>query len=307
VFYNDTIQAVCLSGDNSDFIQILGQDRCLVELEANAGIGKGKNSSVFRATDPAGEDDDYVVKFCKYHNKVRGATAEGKRKRFVREIDAVQRAKALGCDGYLLSVLEDSYYRLVNDDVVKYYVMEKAECDLGRFLADTVLSLQQKLFLFFSIMRAMRALHAANLYHRDIKPDNIFRVSGEWKFGDLGFAEFREDDFKFDGPNEKIGPAGLMSPEATNKLLANRRHPLFASDLTIDEKSDIYQLGNVFWFIMQGDIPAGQLTPDDCRGGCDNLYNAVLCPMLQNAKARRPSITDLLHICEPIFKEHGVT
>jgi hypothetical protein len=52
--YDESMRVLCLSRDDSDFIQILGQDRCLVELESDAGTGKGKNSSVFRAIDPEG-------------------------------------------------------------------------------------------------------------------------------------------------------------------------------------------------------------------------------------------------------------
>ena len=290
----------------NDFMTIQGKDRFLAELGDGTGTGKGKNSSVFRAIDPHNEEDDLIVKFCSYHSQIRSDEAEEKRKRFMREIDAVKQAVSLNCGKYLVDIVEDGYLRLSKDTAIRYYVMEEAECDLGTYLKKTELSTQQKLLLYSSIMRAMQALHDINLYHRDLKPDNIFQMSGEWKLADLGFASFREDDFKFDGKNQKIGPAGLMSPEATNKLLADRDYANFNGDCEIDAKSDVYQLGNIFWFIMQGDIPTGQLFLDDYRGDDPEVYEKILCPMLQHAKSRRPSILDLFQNCKPIFKRHGV-
>jgi serine/threonine protein kinase len=309
VFYDEVNNGLRLHGaadSNKNFLSISGKDRFLVELGTGAGTGKGKNSSVYRAVDPNGDDEDLIIKFCQYHNLIRGTLAEEKRRRFIREIDAVKLATSLKCDKYLIGVVNDGYYPLSPDCAIPYYVMEEADFDLGDYLEKTELSVQQKLLLFFKIMKAMQALHSINLYHRDLKPDNIFSVDGEWKLGDLGFASFRDDDLMFDGFNQKIGPAGLMSPEATNKLLANRNYPNFGGDCDIDAKSDVYQLGNIFWFIMQGDIPTGQLLMDDYRGEDPEVYEKILYPMLQHAKSRRPSILDVLQHCEPIFKRHGV-
>ena len=50
-----------------------------------------------------------------------------------------------------------------------------------------------------------------------------------------------------------------MSPEATNKGLGLRNKASFAFDCAIDDKSDIFQLGQVFWLVVQDEVPTGHL------------------------------------------------
>jgi serine/threonine protein kinase len=178
--------------------------------------------------------------------------------------------------------------------------MESAENDLGKYLEDNRLTLQQKILLCADILNALKALHELGIYHRDLKPDNIFFVGDQWKIGDLGFIAFRDDDFDLDGRKERIGPTGLMSPEATNKAFANTENKEFEIDCIINEKSDIFQIGKLFWYILQGDLPTGQVIIDDFKVGDAEIFYNVIFPMLQNAKGRRPNIDELKMQLTPI-------
>lgn len=307
--YDEERQILILDGPSSDkdYIRIQEKDWALVELNSAVGTGKGKNSSVFRAVDPDGEEDDMIVKFCRFHNGVKGEEAHKKRLRFLREIDALRFALGRTQGDYIVQIMGDGYFQLDSQHSVRYYAMEEADCDLSDYLVQNPLHLQQKLLLCYSIMQGLEALHELDIYHRDLKPENILFVGSQWKIADLGYCRSRDDDFDIDIPHEKIGPAGLMSPEATNNLLANREHPLFGGDCDIDKKSDIYQMGMLFWFIMQGDIPTGQLAVEDFRESDIDVYSKGIMPMLQHSKNRRASMAALRAAFDPIFLRHAVT
>ena len=81
-----------------------------------------------------------------------------------------------------------------------------------------------------------------------------------------------------------------MSPEAINKAYANLENGEFAHDCSFDELSDVFLLGGVFWYILQGNFPTGQLQPGDFKLGREDIYSRILLPMLQHSKSRRASL-----------------
>lgn len=301
--YDDKSGVLVLDGN--DYLSIDNIERSLVELDDGAGSGKGKNSSVFLALDPDREEPDYVVKFCNYHDKLTGSIPEKKRIRFDREIRALKMALEHHKDAFLLNII-DHGTELVDKLAFKYYVMEHADCDLAEYLPKENLTLQQKVVLCDQLRKALEALHLLEIYHRDLKPDNIFFVEGQCKIGDLGFIAFRNDDYDIDGKQERIGPTGLMSPEAINKNLANFSHPDFECDYMIDDKSDVFQLGKLFWYIFQGNFPTGQILLDDFVINDSDIFNNIIFPMLQYAKSRRPNIAELNSNFKPIRRKFVV-
>ena len=62
--YDKKDKTITLNNDpDHNYIRINSEDRILTELYPDAGSGKGKNSSVFLAIDPSGEELDCVIKF----------------------------------------------------------------------------------------------------------------------------------------------------------------------------------------------------------------------------------------------------
>ena len=87
------------------------------------------------------------------------------------------------------------------------------------------------------LLEGLETLHAANLIHRDIKPDNIIFVNGKAKLSDPGLV------VDADATATLAGTPGFIPPE------------IIANDLPSDRKSDLYALGKVFYCLVTGNKP----------------------------------------------------
>lgn len=287
-----------------DYISINNCDRFLTYLTTEP---KGGNSYVFKVVDPNNEEVDRVIKFCRYYSPNNNDWHQRRLERFEREIRALKQAETSGYGNFVIRILHDGSH-VMKGKTFRYYVMEMANCDLANYLVqEGNVLLQQKVALCFDILKAVKALHAMDIYHRDLKPDNILFVGASWKIGDLGLIAYRAEDVNLDEDKEKIGPFGLLSPEATNKALGNREWVGFNFDCIIDKKSDVFQLGKIFWYILQGEIPSGQLSSEDFKAvGQPNLFQEVILPMMQYAKSRRPAIEEVESKIRPICQDLAV-
>ena len=154
-------------------------------------------------------------------------------------------------------------------------------------------------------MSGVNQLHNIGIYHRDIKHDNILLVNNQFKIGDLGLVQFQDRDSDIDVDNEKIGPIGWLSPEATNKMLTKNKRVGNVYDCAIDGKSDIFQLGKLFWYIFQANLPLGQLQQADHNFNDNDIFN-VISLMLQHQKQRRPDVATINTLLQPIIQRLGI-
>ena len=90
---------------------------------------------------------------------------------------------------------------------------------------------------------ALAYAHAQGVVHRDVKPDNILLEEGSGRalVTDFGIAQVRAGP-GLTGRGEVLGTAEFMSPEQ-------------ASGEPVDERSDIYSLGVVGYYMLTGRLP----------------------------------------------------
>jgi serine/threonine protein kinase len=298
-YYNDNI-ILDQHDPEQNFVQVDNIDFRLGNLPGYEG-NKGASSNLFLLIDPEGEYPDRVIKICK---APLGFGNNKRLTRFHREIKAFRKAKAKP----LRNVIE--FYGSGEVEIARhnflYIVMEKADEDLASYMERNQFkfTINQKLAFCINILNGIKQLHSLKIYHRDIKHDNILRVGKEFKVGDLGLVRFQNEDFAIDKDNEKIGPFGWLSPEATNKMLTYNKKIEFEYDCDINYKSDIFQLGKLFWYIFQGNLPIGQLIVADNK--FENDIFEVIKLMLQYDKQRRPDMAQLETLLQPLMLKYAV-
>jgi serine/threonine protein kinase len=303
-----------LSIDGYDnIININGIDYELKYLGDSPG-NKGGNSNVLKLQLVEGEDEyenpeEFVIKISKIPLNVPNSKFNHNRKaRFQREIIALRKANKVGLPNVVKLI--DYGVIKIEDKEFSFYTMEKANSDLTDYLIPRR-TIQQKVFLFQSILEGIKQLHGIRIYHRDIKHDNVFMFGEECKIGDLGLMRFKNEDNLAIDREQRIGAFGWETPEAMNKFLTeNKQDPEFTFDCDIDEASDIFQLGKLFWYILQGNLPIGCLHISDFKINDPELFG-VLTTLLQHGKThtlqRRPlNIPAVEQLIEPIAKKYLV-
>ncbi len=72
------------------------------------------------------------------------------------------------------------------------------------------------------IAGTLEALAAKGVAHRDIKPDNLFKLGDQWVIGDFGLVTYPEKDPRTEH-GRKLGPTDFMAPEMRVTPTAHKR------------------------------------------------------------------------------------
>jgi serine/threonine protein kinase len=164
------------------------------------------------------------------------------RRRFVQEAKA---ASALNHPN-ILTVFEAGQYQGLD-----YMVMEYVEGQtLREYLKKGKPSFSNLLNIAIQMCVALESAHAANIIHRDIKPDNIMiRKDGLVKLLDFGLAKIKDKQNQAatsTKPGTLLGTVGYMSPEQAQ------------CEPNTDARTDIFSLGAVFYEMATGIAPFHQ-------------------------------------------------
>jgi serine/threonine protein kinase len=103
---------------------------------------------------------------------------------------------------------------------------------------DNLFPVSKVVEIAFTVCQALDYAHKGGVIHRDIKPSNILLArTGEVKITDFGIAQVKSEQTSSKGI---IGSPSYMSPEQV------KEEPL-------DDKSDIFSLGCVFYELLTGE------------------------------------------------------
>lgn len=293
----ETFDLIDIFSPKNNQIQINGVDYFFTYLD-QSGSNKGGNSVILKlyiaqkinASEPVYGDPDSILKIHKFKKK---KYSDKSQKRFEREIQALYMCKEKNFENVIL-IEQSGECNIFNHkkkefDKYQYYTMEFAPFDLKGYIEKCHLNLtiDDKLNLCIELSKGLKELRVLGLYHRDIKPDNIFMNSmGVLKIGDLGLIDDRNINFSLDKIAEPIGPRGWMTPESMNKYLTEGKGFNFNYQCDIDHQSDIFQLGKVFWYIFQHNAPIGIIDENDFNFKSGQLY-PIIKTMLNHSKSER--------------------
>lgn len=191
-------------------------------------VGRGAMGRVYSALD---EHTGRTVAI-----KLLNADLEGEpdvRTRFFREAQAAAR---LGHRNVI------TIYDLGEDRGRPFIVMELLRgWTLPNYLSEVEVTLERKINLMIQVCDGMAVAHGAQVIHRDLKPGNLFvQTDGLLKVLDFGVARLASSSMTRAGAQP--GTLHYMSPEQ-------------ARGDDIDERSDIFSAGGVFYFILTGRRP----------------------------------------------------
>ena len=134
-------------------------------------------------------------------------------------------------------------FDLGDEDGRPYIVMELLE---GQMLGDYLkrpegVQLEDRISLMLQVCDGLRLAHAKGIFHRDIKPGNLHvTAAGDLKILDFGIARLATSSMTMSGLI--VGTPDYMSPEQ-------------ACGREVDQRSDIFSAGAVFYLMVTGRKP----------------------------------------------------
>lgn len=157
---------------------------------------------------------------------------------------------------------------------------------------DKLASLSRKdmINMMIEIASALEVLHSHDIYHLDIKPENILIHDDGITLIDYGFCQLA---------GQLYCKCRLTASYGAPEMLARGGHPFFKDPIT--EKTDIYSLGVVFHFMSKLKIPFYACSVDSYSAKIknlekipgDNIHNLIV-KMMNIDPHKRPSLSEII-------------
>ena len=166
------------------------------------------------------------------HSKEDARDPELAAERIRREIEALEALVHPHIAEIIDSDLKELWF------VSKYYEKEGLDKNSDRFSGNVV----ESIVALRPVVEAAAYMHARNIVHRDIKPNNIFvGASGELILGDFGLVFMLDDEGRISRADENVGSRYWQPPWAEGIRLKEVR-PSF----------DVFSLAKVLWYMISG-------------------------------------------------------
>ena len=201
---------------------------------------------------------------------------------------------------------EDGHGYLVMELLVGK-TLKRAIADVGRYTEPEAAAIAR------GIASALKAAHAQGIYHRDLKPDNVFLVpdlegatgSVRPKVLDFGIAKLTEDGAGHTKMGMLIGTPSYMAPEQAREASA------------VDHRADLYSLGCILYEMLTGRPPfvsegAGEIVamhlmdepmpPRSLESHITPAMDAIVLRLLEKDPAKRfQSASELMQALTPLM------
>ena len=154
-----------------------------------------------------------------------------------------------------MAALNDSHiiqiFFIGEDQGTPYFAMEyvTGESLSQRLKREGKLSVKDASKILRETAEGLATAHAHGVVHRDIKPGNIMIDDrGRVKIADFGIAMVQDYSKRLTNTGEFVGTPGYLSPEV-------------CIGQQVDQRSDIFALGIVFFEMLTGQIPFTEVSP----------------------------------------------
>jgi eukaryotic-like serine/threonine-protein kinase len=175
-------------------------------------------------------------------------------------------------------------YDLGEAEGIKFITMEYVEGeDLAAVIHQrTKLPPQEAVDIVEQVCRALRAAHNVGVIHRDLKPQNIMRENGTGRIlvMDFGLAKTLEGN-RMTQTGALVGTMEYMSPE---QALAGN----------LDQRSDIFSLGLIFYELLAGQTP---FRADSALASLIKRTQERVVPVSEFDKSVPPELSQIVSRC----------
>lgn len=178
------------------------------------------------------------------------------------EIALLQRLAEAGVD----RVVRLHDWELNDEKHALSVLMELGESDLHNILVGKLNSLDAEFdptftrYYWKEMLECVKAVHALNIVHSDLKPANFVLVKGKLKLIDFGIADAIQDNTVNLHRETQIGTPNYMAPEAltdTNSLdpLQKSKQQQNGKMMKLGKPSDVWSLGCILYQMVYGKQP----------------------------------------------------